>query len=78
LAVIAIGLLLSPIDVVPLLVMVPARLIELGAVAVKPALNVILPLAIPSLEALPSIRVPVLRNSVAAVIVLPVPVIDRL
>jgi hypothetical protein len=47
----------SPTNVVPLLAMVPAKVIELGAVAVKPALNVILPL-----EALPSVRVPVLRN----------------
>jgi ribosomal protein L10 len=72
-AVNVIGVFESPMMVVPLLVMDPAKLIELGAVAVKPPLKVMLPL-----EALPRVRVPVLRNWVEAVTVLPVPVIDTL
>ena len=68
-----IGVPLSPIEVFPLLVNVPAKVTELGAVAVKPALKVNI-----SPAALPSVKVPVFKNSVAAAKEFPVPVIDKL
>jgi hypothetical protein len=73
LAPIAIGVLLSPIDVVPLLVILPAKVIELGAVAVKPAEKV---LAL-ELDA-PICNVPVFAKVVLSVIELVLPVRLRL
>ncbi|CAM3792840.1 hypothetical protein POBR111598_09925 [Polynucleobacter brandtiae] len=68
-----IGVPASPIDVVPLLVIVPAKLTELGAVAVKPAEKVNT-----SVERFPKFRVPVLLNVVAYEIELVAPINDRL
>jgi hypothetical protein len=68
-----IDVLLSPTNVVPLLVIVPARLIELGTVAVNPleSVNALV-------EEFPSVNVPVLLKVVAFVIVVLAPTNDRL
>ena len=64
---------LSPIKVVPLLVIVPAKVIELGAVAVKPAEKVL------ALELdVPICNVPVFAKVVLSVIELLLPVRLRL
>jgi hypothetical protein len=68
-----IEVLLSPIVVFPLLVIVPARLILLGAVAVNPAENVVLALA-----AFPSVKDPVLVKVVALLMVVEDPTNDKL
>ena len=62
-----------PIVVGPLLVIEPARYTVLGAVAVKPALNVKV-----SVDKLPSFKVPVLLNVAALVMLVEDPVKDRL
>ena len=63
----------APIVVGPLLVIVPARYTVLGAVAVKPALNVKV-----SVERFPSFNVPVLLNVAALVMLVLDPVNARL
>lgn len=68
-----IGVLLSPMEVVPLLVTVPASVTELGSVAVKPAEKVL------ALELFnPICKLPVFIKVVSEEIVLVVPVIRRL
>ena len=68
-----IGVPASPIVVAPLLIMVPAKVTLLGAVAVKPALKVF------ELDALaPICRVPVFAKVVASVTVFVLPVSDKL
>ncbi|BEI37602.1 hypothetical protein PHIN7_13260 [Polynucleobacter sp. HIN7] len=64
---------LSPMEVVPLLVIVPARVIELGAVAVNPAEKVLALV----LDA-PICNVPILPNVVLSVTELLLPVRLRL
>ena len=63
----------APIVVGPLLVKDPAKLIALGAVAVKPALKVNA-----SPEALPRVNAPVLEKVVAFVIDVLAPAKERL